>query len=315
MNRCLFCYKPLLNNEIDFHSFCSRKIFGSNVAPELPYSDNEMEVLAAEIVRSQVSVTGVQAKLSLDIFASEPKENKRFTIVGLWGGYILKPQTSNYEHLPEVEDLTMHLAELAKVRTVPHSLIRLKTGNLAYITKRIDRQGTSKIAMEDMCQLTERQTEHKYNSSYENIAKTILKYSLNPILDEIIFYEQIVFSFLTGNADMHLKNFSLLKTSPQGYTLMPAYDMVATILVNSFDNEELALTLNGRKRKLKKNDFQKAFSLNGLDKKSIERVFSKFSKAIPLWTEFISISFLPENMKSEYIKLITERAGRLEIKY
>ena len=315
MSRCLFCYKPLLNNEIDFHTSCSRKIFGSYVAPELPYSDNEMEILATEIVRSQISVTGVQAKLSLDILASKPKENKRFTIVGLWGGYILKPQTSNYEHLPEVEDLTMHLAEIAKISTVPHSLIRLKSGTLAYITKRVDRYGANKIPMEDMCQLTERLTEHKYHSSYENIAKTILKYSLNPVLDEIIFYEQIVFSFLTGNADMHLKNFSLLKTSTQGFTLMPAYDMVATILVNPDDNEELALTLNGRKRKLKKIDFQKAYELNGLDDKSIERVFSKFSIAIPLWKEFISISFLPDKMKTEYIELITERAGRLEINY
>ena len=233
--------------------------------------------------------------------------------MGLWGGYILKPQTNNYDHLPEVEDLTMHLADLAKISTVPHSLIRLKSGTLAYITKRIDRQGVNKIPMEDMCQLTERLTEHKYNSSYENIAKTILKYSLNPVLDEIIFYEQIIFSFLTGNADMHLKNFSLLKTSPLGYTLMPAYDMVATILVNPSDKEELALTLNGKKRKFKKFDFQTAFALNGLDEKSIEHIFSKFSKAIPLWKEFISLSFLPEKMKEEYVDLITERAGRLEI--
>ena len=313
MKQCLYCYKPLLNNEIDFHAACSRKIFGTAVVPELPYTDDEMQDLATEIIRSQISVTGVQAKLSLEISASKPKENKRFTIVGLWGAYILKPQTTTYAHLPEVEDLTMHLAEIAKISTVPHSLIRLKSGTLAYITKRLDRKGREKIQMEDMCQLTERLTEHKYHSSYENIAKTILRYSVNPVLDEIVFYEQIIFSFLTGNADMHLKNFSLLRTSVSGFTLMPAYDMVATILVNPADKEELALTLNGKKRKLKKTDFQKAFALNGLDEKSIERIFSKFVKAIPRWFEFIQLSFLPETMKSEYVDLITQRAKRLEI--
>jgi len=167
--------------------------------------------------------------------------------------------------------------------------------------------------MEDMCQLTERLTEHKYHSSYENIAKVILRYSINPVLDEIVFYEQIVFSFLTGNADMHLKNFSLLKEYTQGYTLMPPYDMVATILVNPEDKEELALTLNGKKRKFKKNDFQKAFALNGLEEKSIESIFAKFIKAIPDWIQFIRISFIPEEMKSEYIDLIVGRAKRLEI--
>lgn len=313
MTQCLYCYKPLLNDEIDFHAACSRKIFGSAVVPELPYTDDEMQDLATEIIRSQISVTGVQAKLSLEISASKLKENKRFTIVGLWGAFILKPQTTTYVHLPEVEDLTMHLAEIAKIRTVPHSLIRLKSGTLAYITKRLDRKGRDKIQMEDMCQLTERMTEHKYHSSYENIAKTVLRYSINPVLDEIVFYEQIVFSFLTGNADMHLKNFSLLRTSTAGFTLMPAYDMVATVLVNPADKEELALTLNGKKRKLKKSDFQKAFALNGLDEKSIEHVFSKFGQAIPLWFEFIQLSFLPEAMKAEYVDLIAERAKRLGI--
>ena len=313
MKQCLFCYKPLLNSEIDFHASCSRKIFGSSVVPELPYSDEDMQTLATEIIRSQISVTGVQAKLSLEIITSKPTKNKRFTIVGLWGGYILKPQTTDYLHLPEVEDLTMHLAELAKIPIVPHSLIRLKSGTLAYITKRLDRHGSRKIQMEDMCQLTERLTEYKYHSSYENIAKVILKHSLFPVLDEIGFYELIVFSFLTGNADMHLKNFSLLRTSEKGFTLMPAYDLVATVLVNPADKEELALTLNGKKRKLNREDFEKSFKLNGLDEKSIERIFSKFLKVIPAWFEFIRNSFIPEAMKLQFIDLIVERAKRLGI--
>jgi serine/threonine-protein kinase HipA len=148
--------------------------------------------------------------------------------------------------LPEIEDLTMHLTTLAGIKTVPHSLIRLKSGNLAYITKRIDRNKKKKIHMEDMCQLTERLTEDKCHGSYEQIAKAVLKYSVNPGLDVINFYEQVVFSYLTGNADMHLKNFSLIDRPEMGYTLSEAYDMVTTALVNPADKEDLALTLNAK---------------------------------------------------------------------
>lgn len=89
------------------------------------------------------------------------------SIVGLWGDYIFKPQTEAYEQLPENEDLTMHLAEAAKIRVVPHSLIRLSDGKLGYITKRIDRTRKGDgIDMEDMCQLTLHPTEYKYKGSY-----------------------------------------------------------------------------------------------------------------------------------------------------
>jgi len=228
MSRCLYCYQHLAENEPDFHCACSKKIFGQPVPPELPYTETQMEALAVQVVRSQVSITGVQPKISLDIATGKKKnEPKRFTIVGFWGGYILKPPTRQYPQLPEVEDLTQHLASIAKIEVVPHSLIRLKSGKLAYITKRIDRGKSGKMHMEDMCQLTEKLTEDKYHGSYEQIAKTILKYSTNPGLDVVNFFEQVLFSFLTGNADMHLKNFSLLRKPGTGIILSPAYDMVA----------------------------------------------------------------------------------------
>ena len=211
MKRCLYCYQTLKKEEIDFHAACSRKMFGKPVAPVLPYTEDQMEKLGLEIVRSKVTVTGVQPKLSLELTESESKGvPRRFTIVGLWGGYILKPPAIKYPQIAEVEDLTMHLARIAKINTVPHSLIRMQSGNLAYITRRIDRLENKKSHMEDMCQLTERLTEDKYQGSYEQIAKTILKYSANPMLDVVNFFEQVLFSFLTGNADMHLKNFSLI---------------------------------------------------------------------------------------------------------
>ena len=139
MKRCLYCYEPLTENEIDFHTSCCKKIFGQSTPPELPYTENQMEELALKVVKSQTTLTGVQAKLSLELTPSKKGEAKRFTIVGLWGDYILKPPTKKFIQLPELEDVTMHLGTIAKIKMVPHSLIRLQSGNLAYITKRIDR--------------------------------------------------------------------------------------------------------------------------------------------------------------------------------
>ena len=312
-SRCLFCYQPLEKGETDFHPSCSRKIFFAAVPPVLPYTENQMDELAWEVVRSHTTVTGVQAKLSLDIDSGQNKnEPKRFTIVGLWGGYILKPPTSNYPHMPEVEDLTMHLAALAKIATVPHCLIRLQSGNFAYITKRIDRTKNGKLHMEDMCQLTERLTEQKYLGSYEQIARAIVKYSVHPVLDVVNFYEQVLFSFLTGNADMHLKSFSLYNQPGIGYTLSPAHDLLATALVNPDDREELALTLNGKKRNIRKKDFAAAFTTAQLDEKQQKNIFAKFDKAVPRWIDFVDISFLDAELKEAYKQLVKERHERLK---
>ena len=237
MSRCLYCYQELGEGETDFHPQCGKKIFGSKTVPLLPYTKADIKQLAEQVIRSQTTLTGVQAKLSLDI-SSSPNQPQRFTIVGLWGRYILKPQTEQFKYMPEVEDLTMHLAELAKVNVVPHSLIRFADGELAYITKRIDRTAKGeKLPMEDMCQLSERLTEYKYKGSYEKIAKIIMQYSSVPKLDVINFWEQVVFSWLTGNADMHLKNFSLYSQRKGYYSMPPGYDMLSTALLMPEDTE------------------------------------------------------------------------------
>jgi len=311
--RCLYCYQLLSEKEIDFHASCSKKIFGSATPPELPYDESQMTDLALQVIQSQMAVTGVQPKLSLNLTGGgNKKEPKRFTIVGLWGSYIMKPSAEKYPQMPEVEDLTMHLAEIAKINVVPHSLIRLKSGQLAYITKRIDRVDKQKLHMEDMCQLTERQTEHKYLASYEQVAKAILKYSTNPGLDLVNFSEQVLFSFLTGNADMHLKNFSLIYDPTNGPVLSPAYDMLSTVLVNPKDDEDLALNLNGRKKKINRKDFELALSTMKLDAKQQTNIFAKMEKVRNKWFDFIQISFLSPDFKEKYIQLINERFDRLK---
>jgi serine/threonine-protein kinase HipA len=308
--KCLFCYKELNSDEIDFHTACSKKFFGIPILPQLPYTREKIKELAEQIIRSQTTVTGVQPKLSLDI--EKINNNSRFTIVGLWGKYILKPQTGQYKQLPENEDLTMRLAEVAKIKTVPHSLIRFAEGELCYITKRIDRtKNGEKLPMEDFCQLTERLTEHKYRGSYEQIAKAILKFSTAPKLDLVNFWEIVIFCFLVGNADMHLKNFSLYENPV--FQLTPAYDLLSTALVIPEDKEELALTLNGKKSKLSRNDFETAALNSGLEQKVIENIFAKFQKAIPEWHLLIDNSFLSPEIKDNYKSLIQKRKDKMLI--
>lgn len=318
-NRCLYCYEKLTKNDresltgkVGYHIACSKKMFGKDVPPEFPYTKDDMLKLAEQVVKSKKTVTGVQPKLSLGIQKfKEITIIERFTIVGVLGEYILKPQTKIYKNLPEIEDLTMHLAEITKINTVKHALICLKSGQLVYITKRIDRRKGKKLHMEDMCQLTERLTEHKYKGSYEQIAKVLLKYSENPGLDVINFYELVLFSFLTGNNDMHLKNFSLLKN--EDYNLCPAYDLVASELVVEGDEEELALNLNGKKRKLKRKDFEEAMKKAKIGDRSILNIFDKLSKALPKWHDFIEISFLPRRVKNQYHNMIDSKALQIEL--
>ena len=311
MQRCLYCYQPLEQGQTDFHPQCSKKLFGTTTPPELPYTKDDIESLALEVVRSQVTVTGVQPKLSVDL-EKEANGKKRFTIVGLWGKYILKPQTELYVNLPENEDLTMHLATMVNIKTVPHSLIRFKDGSLAYITKRIDRdKKKGKIPMEDMCQLTEKLTEQKYKGSHEQIAKIIMLHSAYPVLDLLTYFEVLLFCYLTGNADMHLKNFSLYKPANE-YILAPAYDLLSTKLVLPDDKDELALTLNARKRKLKKSDFNHLLNTYKIDEKVIENIYEKYRKIVPQWLNFIDTSFLPQQMKEEYKSIINKRKSILD---
>lgn len=311
--KCLHCYKSLSDGEVDYHKGCARKIFESAIVPVLPYTRANIKELAREIVAASTTVTGVQAKLSLDISRGKTGEAQRFTIVGLWGKYILKPQTDRFANLPENEDLTMHMAEAAGIKTVPHSLIRFADGELCYITRRIDRtrQG-GKIAMEDMCQLSERLTEDKYKGSYERIAKLIRQHSAAPLLDVVNFWEVVVFSWLTGNADMHLKNFSLYRPA-DNYILTPAYDLLSTVLAMPEDDEELALTLNGKKKRIRRDDFEKAMRENGMKDNAIAKLFDRFSKSVSKWHGLINESFLPKALQKAYHDKIDIMARRLSI--
>ena len=310
MCKCLFCYKELNEGEKDFHARCARKFFGSAEAPTMEYTQSDMDRLAEQIIRAQTTLTGVQPKLSLNLQKHEG--GQRLTVVGLWGAYIFKPQTSRFAELPENEDLTMHLAEIAGIRTAQHSLIRLADNSLGYLTRRMDRDAKgNKLAMEDFCQLTERQTEYKYRSSYEQVAKAIAHYSSVPQLDMVNLYEEVLFCWLTGNNDMHLKNFSLLSQKDGYPELSPVYDLLNVVIVNPDDTEELALTLNGKKRRISRKDFVEAASRSGVSEKILDGLIAHFEKCLPSWEKKIDESFLSDGMKTDYKELISQRMNKL----
>lgn len=313
MNKCLYCYNELSPGEIDFHPECSRKIFGTSTAPELPYSRDNMSELASKVIKTSTSVTGVQAKLSMEIDRGRKNEPARFTIVGLWGNYILKPQSQRYRCLPELEDLTMKMAEIAGIKTAIHSLIRFSDGELGYITRRMDRgKKGQKYSMLDMCQLSNRLTEHKYLGSYDQIAQTVIRYSTAPYLDVQRFWEVVLFSWITGNSDMHCKNFSLIDDG-YGYTLSPAYDLLAVILADPMDKDELAMPIyvGGKTIGFNKETFLQSFVGSGVPAKTAEKLISEMSEHQNKWFHLIDKSFLPNDLKFKYKDLINRRLNQL----
>lgn len=311
MKKCLYCYLSLKENEIDFHLACSKKFFGTQTPPEIDFSLTDIDELAIKILGRSVSVSGVQPKLSLGL-SKEKKGKNRLTIVGLWGNYILKPPFERFPEMPEVEDLTMHLAELAGLKTAEHSLVRLKSGELAYISKRFDRKKSNKLHLEDMAQITEMLTERKYSGSMEKVGKAILKYSDYHGNDAIRFFELTLFCFITGNADMHLKNFSLLTNQEAEITLSPAYDLLSTKLLMPEDKEELALTLNGKKSNLRKKDFELFADKLEITQKIKEVIIYKFFSSQQTFNKTIDASFLKDDTKILYKELIGQRLDLLK---
>ena len=305
--RCLYCYKEL-DAEADFHASCSFRFFGSNEPPILDYTMHEMAELAKEVVESSVTVPGVQPKLSLGFIKDVLQDGGkgRLTVMGALGGnYILKPQNQTFPQMPENEHLTMRMAELCGISVVPSSLIRLKSGELSYITKRIDRTETGeKIHMLDMFQILE--AFDKYKSSMEKIGKAVAEHSSHTLLDLLRLFEVALFSYITGNNDMHLKNFSLILINNE-WVLSPAYDLLNVQLHLPEDTEEMALTINGKKRKLTKSDFVNLGLKFQLTEKQIQNTFKRFIGAEKKMKQEIKASFLSPENQAKYIDLLGSR--------
>ena len=314
---CLCCGKEIKETakqeEKDFmwHFSCVKKFFGTKTLPIIDLSDETLELLAEKTVENGYTVPGVQKKLSLHLTVGN---TPRLTLVNYPTGYILKPQTNEYSSLPESEYLIMKMAELTKIKTVPFALIKTNMG-LAYITKRIDRNiledSVEKYAMEDFCQLENRLTEDKYKGSYERCAKVIDKYSTNPNLDKVDLFIRIIFSYVVGNSDMHLKNFSLISYDDKNYKLSDAYDMLPVNVIIPSDTEEFALTLNGKKKNITKNDiFEFAKNIN-LTEKVAKNILDKITKLEKEYIDMCDNSLLPNEMKENLKTLIHSRIKKI----
>ncbi len=310
MKRCLICKKELLETG-DYHSKCSTKFFDSKETPILDYNLEEIGKLAKDLILGSKSVTGVQKKLSVHLSDIQDNSVRKITIVGLWGAFILKPPSDEYVFLPENEDLTMDLAESFNIKVVPHGLIRFKSGELAYITKRIDRVKKEKIHMEDMCQLQERLTEYKYQGSVEQISKTITRFSTNPGFDKQRLFEVVLFSHLVGNSDMHLKNYSLIHNQNGSIELSPAYDLLNTKIVEPKDLEESALTINGKKNRLKRADFDVLANYFQIPLKAASAIYDRFENKILSTEDIIRNSFLPGEYQKKYLDYLHDRRDEI----
>lgn len=318
---CLCCGKPLLPSQAQksgWHGSCIKRFFGTSSLPLLDITDGQLLLIAEQAVRAGLTVPGVQRKMSLHLTGRKESAGKepRLTLVGYPAGYILKPCSSEYPQLPEAEYLVMQLASLWKITTVPFALIMLADGKRAYITKRIDRTdvsgSTHHIPMEDFCQLSLRLTEDKYKGSYEQCGKIIDACSGMPLLDKTEFFNRLLFCFVTGNSDMHLKNFSLIHYPQHSWQLSPAYDLLPVQIVNPADVEETALTLNGKKKKITKADFLACAGSLGIAEKVAERLIVLTIRTAQQLPPLIAAGMLSDELQERMISLVVDRVERLQ---
>ena len=312
--RCLCCGNPLLgrdNEQNGWHARCIKAFFGTQNFPSVDIDNDMLTSIAIRNVSEGITAPGVQKKLSLHLH-TERGNIPRLTIVDYPSGFILKPQTDEYEALPEAEYLVMSMAEATGIKTVPFALIRLNN-SLSYITKRIDRDGINKLAMEDFCQLDYRLTADKYKGSYERCSNIISSYSDFPGIDMTDFFLRIVFSFAVGNSDMHLKNFSLIENSYQSstYRLSAAYDLLPVNVILPSDPDQMALTLNGKKRNLRRKDFIVLAQHCGITQKVADKLINVVTSKESIYIQMCEDSYIPESMRESLIQLIHERIASL----
>ena len=291
----MFCYEDAADQH--YHGKCAKGFFGTTEMPTLELDKKLLKDLADQTINQRIAVTGVQPKLSVTL--EKHQGNGRLTIVGLWGEYILKPQHPELPSMPETEDLTMHLAELFDIQVCDHTLLRATDGSLVYLAKRFDREKARKIHIEDFCQLSELLTENKYKSSYERAGKLILKHCTNTGLDKLRYFELLLFSYLSGNNDMHLKNFSLIHKE-NSIELSPAYDLLNVNLIFPKDQEEMALQLNARKKKIQLRDFEALGTVLSIPDKVRSNSYKKFSSMNETVEKMIRASFLKGGMQERY---------------
>ncbi len=309
MNRCPITYDPCGDNR---YSETGLKQLSAELTSlkDLEYTAEEQRKEAYNRA-SKMSIQGVQPKLSAKLNIKEGK----FAIIETGGRYILKPQHQYFPEMPENEDLTMRLADEIGLEIPLHGLIWSKDNTLTYFIKRFDRIGQNeKIPIEDFAQLAGLSRDTKYDYSMEKVVGVINKFCTFPSLEKLVLFKLVIFNYLIGNDDGHLKNFSVI-TEDGKVKLSPCYDLVNTTIEYRKPEEEIALTLEGKKKHLTRNMLVPYFGIERceLTSKTIDNVLVTISSAIPKWKELINLSFLSKAMKDKYLDLLDARLGIMKI--
>jgi serine/threonine-protein kinase HipA len=309
MNRCPITYEPLPEGAT--YSQQGLKLLNRNLTSLAPLEFTAEQQRQEAINRAgKMSIQGLQLKLSAVLRITEG----RFEVVSRGGKYILKPQSRDFAELPENEALTMRMAAAVRVEVPVHGLLRSIDGSFTYFIKRFDRKGRDRLPVEDFAQISGESRETKYDSSMEKVAAVVDKFCTFPALERVKLFERTLFSFLAGNEDMHLKNFSLI-TRNEKAELAPAYDFLNTTIALRTAREELALPLRGKKSRLTRNDLLNYFARERLqiNEGILSDVLSRFAKAIPAWRKLLEESFLSNGAKQKYLAILTERAERMQL--
>lgn len=302
---CLSCHRPDPETEGGYHRRCARKLFGTTWAPAIPFSSSEIVSRAQKMV-GKISISGVQPKLSVHL----DRKKKTLDVVEQGGHFILKPQVERFKNLPENENLCMNIAEALGIETPPHGLLRFSEGDFCYIVRRFDRlPDGARLPQEDFQQLTG--IEDKYSGSMEKVGKALLRYSEAPGLDAILLFERLLLFFILGNGDAHLKNFSILKRPDLGYRLSPVYDIVNSRLVLPAEQEEMSLSINGKRNRLEREDFLSFAGYMEIPEKAVDTTFDKLKENRDLIIEQIESGLLPDDMKAGFRSIFDERRRRL----
>ena len=309
MKRCLITYETF-EGEGDY-SIAGLKLLDRNLQSlsALDYTADEQRQEALDRA-GKMSLQGIQLKLSAALMVKAGA----FEIVDRKGRFILKPPSLDFPELPENEDVTMRMAAVVGIQVPLHGLVRSRDQSLTYFVKRFDREGRKRVPLEDFAQLSGSSRETKYESSMEQVAAVVDRFCTFPAIERVKLFERTLFSFLTGNEDMHLKNFSLI-TRADRVEMAPAYDLVNSTLVIANAQEELALPIRGKKSQLTKNDLLNYFAVERLhiNARVLADIIERFRGAFKKWDSLIAASFLSAQKKNQYADILAERKARLQL--
>jgi serine/threonine-protein kinase HipA len=254
----------------------------------------------------QRSLSGIQRKLSL-----EPSQDGRTLHASIAGSlYILKPQSREWDALPENEHLTMNLARLSGIPTPALGLVALQDGSSAYLVRRFDRaEHGRKRACEDFCQLAELPPKDKYAGSIEACAKLVSRFASEPPIELLALFRQVLFAWWTGDGDLHRKNLSLLRNDDDTWRMSPAYDRVSTHLL--IERDDLALTVRGKRTNLKRETWLALAEVMGLPARTAARALDAQAAALDGALAMTERSALPDAQKRAHSDWLREKTAAL----